>query len=93
MTTGTILYCFILVAVVFFIQWMIIGWCLYEINKRFDEEKKVQEIRRIYQNNERSDLECTLDIICDKVNDIHNFIENCTIFNIERYDHKTYEGD
>ena len=93
MTTGTILYCFILVAVVFFIQWMIIGWCLYEINKRFDEEKKVQEIRRIYQNNERSDLECTLDIICDKVNDIHNFIENCTIFNIENCEHKTFEGD
>ena len=85
MTTGTILYCFILVAVVFFIQWMIIGWCLYEINKRFDEEKKAQEIRRIYQNGELGDIECTLDIICDKVNDIHNFIEN--------YEHKTFEGD
>lgn len=37
MTTGTILYCFILVAVVFFIQWMIIGWYLYEINKRISK--------------------------------------------------------
>ena len=85
MTTETILCCFAIVAGVFFIQWIIIGWCIYEINQRFDEEKKVQEIRRIYQNNERSDIECTLDIICDKVNDIHNFIEN--------YEHKTFEGD
>lgn len=92
MTTGTILYCFILVAVVFFIQWMIIGWCLYEINKRFDEEKKVQEIRRIYQNNERSDIECSLDgikynldNIDDNINDILNFIKD--------WQHKPFEGD
>lgn len=92
MTTGTILYCFILVAVVFFIQWMIIGWCLYEINKRFDEEKKVQEIRRIYQNNERSDIECSLDgikynldNIDDNINDILDFIKD--------WQHKPLEGD
>ena len=92
MTTGTILYCFILVAVVFFIQWMIIGWCLYEINKRFDKEKKVQEIRRMYQNNEISDIECSLDgIECnldnidDNINDILDFIKD--------WQHKPLEGD
>ena len=92
MTTGTILYCFILVAVVFFIQWMIIGWCLYEINKRFDEEKKVQEIRRIYQNNEMSDLECSLDGIECNLDNIDEKLKKVLDF-IERYDHETYEGD
>ena len=92
MTTGTILYCFILVAVIFFIQWMIIGWCLYEINKRFDEEKKVQEIRRMYQNNEFTDLECSLDGIECNLDNIDEKLKKVLDF-IERYDHKTYEGD
>ena len=92
MTTGTILYCFILVAVVFFIQWMIIGWCLYEINKRFDEEKKAQEIRRIYQNNERSDLECSLDGIKYNLDNIDNNISDILDF-IKDWQHKPFEGD
>ena len=92
MTTGTILYCFILVAVVFFIQWMIIGWCLYEINKRFDEEKKAQEIRRIYQNNERSDLECALDGIKYNLDNIDDNISDILDF-IKDWQHKPFEGD
>ena len=92
MTTGTILYCFILVAVVFFIQWMIIGWCLYEINKRFDEEKKAQEIRRIYQNNERSDLECSLDGIKYNLDNIDDNISDILDF-IKDWQHKPFEGD
>ena len=63
MTTGTILYCFILVAVVFFIQWMIIGYCFYKINKQFNEWKELQETRKIYLNNWLDDLESTLDCI------------------------------
>lgn len=92
MTTGNILYCFILVAVVFFIQWMIIGYCISQLHKRIDEEKRVQEIRRMYQNNEMSDIECSLDgikynldNIDDNINDILDFIKD--------WQHKTYEGD
>ena len=76
MTTGTILYCFILIAVVFFIQWMIIGYCSYKINKQFNEWKKLQETRKIYLDNWLSDLECALDDINYNIDNLSAKVDN-----------------
>ena len=76
MTTGTILYCFILIAVVFFIQLMIIGYCFYNIKKQFDEWKKIQETRKIYLNNWLDDLESTLDCINYNLENLNDRVDN-----------------
>ena len=76
MITGTILYCFILVAVVFFIQWMIIGYCFYNIKKQFDEWEKIQETRKIYLNNWLDDLESTLDCINYNLENLNDRVDN-----------------
>lgn len=85
MTTGTILYCFILVVVVLFIQWMIIGYCINNLHKRIDEEKKVQEARNWYHNSRFDSIDYALDNIDNKMDDVLDFIES--------YEHKTFEGD
>lgn len=69
MTTGTILYCFILVVVVFFIQWMIIGYYISKLHKRIDEEEKVQKSRIWYQNSRLDSIDYALDNIEDKIDD------------------------
>lgn len=76
MTTGTILYCFILIAVVFFIQWMIIGYYFYNIKKQFDEWEKIQETRKIYLNNWLDDLESTLDCINYNLENLNDRVDN-----------------
>lgn len=69
MTTGNILFCFILVAVVLFIQWMIIGYCIRNLRKRIDEEEKVQKSRIWYQNSRLDSIDYALDNIDGKIDD------------------------
>lgn len=76
MTTGTILYCFILVAVIFFIQWLIIGYCFCKIHEKINELKELQETKKIYLNNWLSSLECTLDGINYNLENLTDRVDN-----------------
>ena len=55
---------------------MIIVYCLYKINKQFNEWKELQETRKIYLNNWLDDLESTLDCINYNLENLNDRVDN-----------------